>query len=252
MYNVNEYQQRNEVSVLSSVLKLLETQIGTWELKRRLEELIRPGRRLEQGIAYGPCLVVSRERGSGGSQIARRVAARLGWQVFDREVLDQVTQLAHARVQLLDTVDENTRLAWGDGCEPGLSPEDIGYEAYLRYLRQVVLTLGHHGDVVFVGRGAQYLLPSQCALRVRVVAPLAVRVQRIAETAKLPSEEAQRYVQTFDAERAAFIRRSFQCDTSSPANYDLVINTGQLSLEAAVELVGIALQYKLGVPLTKR
>jgi cytidylate kinase len=207
---------------------------------------------MEDGIAYGPCLLVSRECGSGGTRIARLAGARLGWQVFDREILDQIAQLAQVRKQLLGTVDENTRLAWDNGWQPELAPEDIGYEAYLRYLRQVVLTLGHHGDVVILGRGAQYLLPSRCSLRVRVVAPLEARIRRITQSDGLTAEEAHRYIQKFDADRTAFVRQSFQRDASSALNYDLVINMGEISLEAAVEMVVMALGHKLGIRPQKR
>ncbi len=223
-----------------------------WDIKHRLEELMRPGRCIEEGVAYGPCLLVSRECGSGGGKVARQVAERLGWQVFDREVLDEIAQLAHVRVQLLDTVGERTREMWGDSWRPELEAEDIGYEMYLRYLRQVILTLGHHGDAVIVGRGAQYFLPSRCSLRVRVVAPLEMRVRRVAEAEGLSAEEAQRCVKKFDADRAEFVRKSFQREGTSPLNYDLVINTGELSLESAAELIFEALEEKLHVRPAKR
>lgn len=237
---------------MASVLWTIDQQLKTWELRHRLEELVKPGRHVEQGIAYGPCLLISRERGSGGTRIARLAARRLEWQVFDREVLDQVARLARVRRKLLETVDEKTRLAWDGGWQPELKPEEIGYEMYLRCLRQVVLTLGHHGDVVILGRGANYLLPSQCSLRVRVVAPLEARIRRLTQSERCAPEEAHRYIRTFDAERAAFIRQSFQCDANSPLNYDLVINTGEISLETAVELVLMALAHKLGVRPPRR
>ncbi len=237
---------------MASVLRAIEQQVKAWELRHRLQELTRPGRCMKEGIAYGPCLLVSRECGSGGSRIAGLAAERLGWQVFDREILDQIAQLAHVRRQLLETVDEKTRQAWGDGCEPELKPEDIGYEMYLRCLRQVVLTLGHHGDVVIVGRGAQYLLPSRCSLRVRVVAPLEARIRRVTQSNGLTAEGAHRFIQNFDADRAAFIRQSFQRDASSALNYDLVINTGEISLEAAAEMVVFVLGHKLGMRPSRR
>jgi cytidylate kinase len=114
-------------------------------------------------------------------------------------------------------------------------------------LRQVVLTLGHHGDVVMLGRGAQYLLPSQCALRVRVVAPLELRVDRMAARAGLPLPQAQAQVEHFDAERAAFVRSCFQRDANSPLNYDLVLNTSEISPEGAAEVVLVALRRKLSL-----
>lgn len=123
----------------------------------------------------------------------------------------------------------------------------IGGDTYLFHLRQVLLSLGHHGDVVILGRGAQYVLPPPCALRVRLVAPAPVRAQRVAQREGLALEAARSRVAKVDTQRAAFIRASYQRDSQSPLNYDLTINTGELSLETAVEIVLDSLRGKLGV-----
>ena len=100
---------------------------------------------------------------------------------------------------------------------------------------------------MLLGRGSPFLLPAQCSLRVRVVAPLELRVKRVAEQDKLPVLEAQAWVEKFDADREQFVKRCFSRDANSPMNYDLVINTGDIAAEAAVEMVLIALKSKLGV-----
>lgn len=236
------------MSVLAGVLKLLERQLGLWELKRRLADMgKRPGRYMEGHVAYGPCLLVSRERGSGGSRIAVLVAEQLGWHVFDREIVDEIAQLTHAREQLLNSLDKETRSHVEGTWRPELKPSDIGYEKYLRGLRQVVLTLGHHGDVVLLGRGAQFLLPAQCALRVRVVAPLDLRVRRVVETDKVPAAEAQAHVQGFDSDQADFIQKCFQSDANSALNYDLIVNTGEISIQGAAGIVLSAMRDKFGM-----
>jgi hypothetical protein len=238
---------------MAAMLKLLERQLGLWELKRRLQDVgTQSGRCLEGGVAYGPCLLVSRERGSGGSRVAQLAGERLGWHVFDREIVDEIAQLAHVRQQLMESVDAETRAKWEDAWQPELRPEDIGCEEYLRWLRQVVLTLGHHGDVVNLGRGAQYLLPAQCALRVRVVAPFELRAGRVAASHKVPLAEAEAHVQEFDASRADFIKKCFQRDPNSTLDYDLTINTADIPVEAAVEMVLLAMRDKLGARPPKR
>jgi hypothetical protein len=245
--------EESEANVMPAMFKLLERQLGLWELKRRLQDLgTRPGRCLEGNVGYGPCLLVSRERGSGGGRVAHLVGERLGWHVFDREIVDEIAQLAHVRQQLMESVDPETRANWEDAWRPELQPEDIGCEQFLRCLRQVVLTLGHHGDVVILGRGAQYLLPTQCALRVRVEAPFELRVRRVAESRKVPLPDAQAHVQEFDASRTDFIKKCFQRDPNSALNYDLIANTEDITVEAAADIVLLALRAKLGVCPSKR
>ena len=109
-----------------------------------------------------------------------------------------------------------------------------------------MLRLGYHGAVVIVGRGAQFLLPPACALRVRLVAPLAQRVKRVAEQQELTMEAARIRVKEFDTARTTFIRKVFKANADSPLIYDLVVNTGEIGLNAAVEIVSAALREKLG------
>jgi hypothetical protein len=233
---------------MSGVLKLIEMQRAMWDIKGRLEDTTeKPGRYIEGGVAYGPCLHISRECGSGGLYVARMASERLGWQMYDREIVDNIAQLAHARQNLVESVDERIRSKWEDTWRPMLNSEDIASSAYLHYLREVVMTLGHHGDVVMVGRGAQYLLPTRSGLRVRLVAPLSQRIKRTSELKQLSEQKARAHVQQLDSERAAFIQKNFHSDSASPLNYDLVINTSEIGFEATVEIILKALQRKLNV-----
>jgi cytidylate kinase len=111
----------------------------------------------------------------------------------------------------------------------------------------VVLTLGHHGEAVVLGRGAHCILPRECSLRVRLAAPFEKRARRISELAGIPLAEAQARARHLDAERAGFVRRFFNSDAASPLNYDLVINTEDMGIEGATQVVLGALRAKLGV-----
>jgi cytidylate kinase len=117
----------------------------------------------------------------------------------------------------------------------------------LYYLHEVILALGHHGDVIIVGRGAQFLIPKECALRVRVIEPEPVRVERVSRQRQISLEAALQFVREREANRFAFIRTTFHEDPAAPLNYDLVLNTAQLSPPGATEIILSAMQQKLGV-----
>ena len=90
------------------------------------------------------------------------------------------------------------------------------------------------GDVVLVGRGANLLLKLvPGVLRVRTVAPLELRAQRIANAEGLELDKARRLATVVDQQRKGYIARIFGADWASPLNYDLVLNMGRLSLEQA-------------------
>ncbi len=234
---------------MTSLEHLVARQLELCELRRRLEqESAVPPPALVKGVGYGPCLLISRECGSGGMRLARLVSERLGWQIFDRELVEAVARSAHVLPRLIASVDERIRSGWREFGHRLAEGEGIGREAYLYHLRQVIVSFGHHGNVIIVGRGANYILPPECAVSVRLVAPLESRSRRWAERENVSLNRARHRLEQIDAERATFVREAFSRDVNSAENYDLVLNTGELGLEAVAELVLAKLQAKLHVP----
>ena len=85
-----------------------------------------------------------------------------------------------------------------------------------------------------------------------MVAPLDLRVQTLATEEKLSLDQARARVKAVDAERSAFIWQVFKKDASSPLNHDVVINTGEISVESATQIVLEMLQRKLGIPRSEQ
>ena len=221
-------------------------------LKKRLaNQERRPGRGQGGGLSYGPYVIISREKGAGGNAVARQVGKRLGWQVFDNEIVDEIAKEAHLRRQLIESLDERDQATIQaliqDTIGQLLHSQALGASEYVRYLRQVVLTLGHQGDVVIVGHGARFILPRQFGLSARVVAPLETRLRRIADKAHLALTAARTLVEKTDRERVQAVRHQFGHDVTDPLSHDLMINTADLDVEAAAEVIITALQQKLGV-----
>jgi hypothetical protein len=209
----------------------------------------RSGRGKEGKLSYGPYLLISREKGAGGSAVGQLAGKRLGWQVFDKEIVDAIAQEAHVRRELIESLDERDRATIQDAVVRILHPQPIETAGYLAHLREILLTLGHQGDVVIVGRGAEYILPSQFGMRVRMVAPIEVRVRRIASDEGLSLKAARVEVETSDRERRTLARRHYHQDLRDPLNQDLTINTAELTVEAATDVVMTAVQRKLAVRL---
>lgn len=235
---------------MSNIEELVGRQIMLGELRRRVEQR-GPGPLGEghQKEDYRPCLVVSRQCGSGGTSLAQGISERLKWQVFDREIVEEVARSAHVRRQLIDSVDERVRSGWSEFCRKFAEGEGIGRETYLYHLRQVILALGHHGNAIILGRGANYILPAHSTVRVHLIASVQLRALRVATRENIPLNKARHRVGQIDAERAAFIHEAFGKDVNSPEDYDLELNTDELSIESAAEIVLAKLHSKLGVPL---
>lgn len=236
---------------MNAVLRLIEKQAAMRGIQDRLETVEDvPGRFVQDGVAYGPCLLMSRESASGGARVARLVAERLGWSVFDSELVDEVARVAHERQRLIASMDERVVSTWERTWRDLLLQTGAADAKYLHCLREVILSIGHHGSAVIVGRGAQYLLPPQCAVRARLVAPVEFRAKIAAECGQISLPDARAKVQAADTAREAFIWKTFHARSDLPLNYDLVINTAETGFRAASEIILGALAAKLGVHAT--
>jgi cytidylate kinase len=189
-------------------------------------------------------ITVSREAGTLGTSIAEEIGRRLGWHVYDHELLEQIAKEMSVRTTLLESVDERQQNWLMESIEAFLAtPTKSEWEpyvsegAFVRHLIETVLALGVHGECVIVGRGAAFILPARTTLRVRLVAPLNERIARMSELLGISTKEAARQVKTIDRERVGFVRGHFQKDPTDARQYDLVLNAGRLTVCAQAELV---------------
>ena len=183
----------------------------------------------------GPCLLISRETGAGGSEIGRSSAEILGWRLMDKSILDQLSsQYGTSRV-VLDMVDER-KVTWlADIFHGWIEGHGFSQLSYVHRLHRLFQAAATRGDVVIVGRGARFILPRSSSFSVRIVAPLPQRVERIRSSTNLSDHDARAYVESVDAQRNVFLERYFHQDVTNPNVHDLVINTEQLGINGATE-----------------
>ena len=121
---------------------------------------------------------------------------------------------------------------------PTVSPISASLESYVRMVGLVIRGLAREGNVLIVGRGGQALLRRlPCALHVQIVAPLDQRIEVIRTRHELNWRAAQNRVRASDRARSDYVRRYHNIDWLDSTLYDLVINTGRVSLAAAEELI---------------
>jgi cytidylate kinase len=186
-------------------------------------------------------IALSREAGTYGAAIAREVGSRLGWPVYDSELLQRIAEDLGVRRTLIESIDER-QVGWLTECLESLSSAPaLSQSAYLRHLVETLLALATHGNCVIVGRGATKVLPQATTLRLRVVAPLEHRVEAVRREHGISRQEAARQVETTDRERDRFVRDHFHTDPTDPRNYDLILNVARFSKEECAALIIAAL-----------
>ncbi len=186
-------------------------------------------------------VALSRLPGARGDEVAQRLSASLGYDLFDREIIQQIAHDVHLSERLVSALDERNRSLLADWLLTLASDPKLSTYEYLHHLRTVVGAIARHGAAVIVGRGAHLILGPSEALRVLVVAPREVRVATLAAETGLSRREAQERIRMEEAERRAFLQKHFHADLGDPEAFDVVVNTHGLGVEGAVEAIKGAL-----------
>ena len=96
--------------------------------------------------------------------------------------------------------------------------------------------MGAEGGVI-VGRGANFILPRQSCLRVRLIASLERRIDNVSTIFEVEPKVAKRRILRRDGKRKAFVKHYFHKDITDSQHYDLVLNMDQFSLEEAADTI---------------
>ena len=185
----------------------------------------------------GRYIAISREAGAGGGQVAEILGRRLGWEVLDKTLLDQLADRYHVSRPVLEAVDETT-ISWAyDIFGSWLDREIISHEKYLTRLSQILLEAARRRKVVIVGRGAQFLLPRDRGFAVRLIASDKYRIQNLMRAHGLPLGKARQMMQQLDRGRRQFVRHFFHQDATDPHVYDLVVNVERFGPEGTAEKI---------------
>ncbi|MFZ5584458.1 MAG: cytidylate kinase family protein [Thermodesulfobacteriota bacterium] len=177
-------------------------------------------------------ITISRQVGSLGDEVAETLAGELGYQLIGAGELRQVACDLDPRF-----AEEAKDLQM----ERGLSVLErlfFAQPVYTSLYAAVILEVASRGGVVILGRGSQVVLrETPQVLRVRVVAPTALRVERVSRAMGIDAEEARARVERHDQERRALVRQIFDHDLRDWGLYHLVLNTESLDLAGAVAIL---------------
>ncbi|HOK53435.1 MAG TPA: cytidylate kinase-like family protein [Armatimonadota bacterium] len=190
----------------------------------------------------GPVITISRQLGSGSRQVAQRLVERLGWSLWDKDLVDAIAKDADVDRWIVETFDEKT-ISEIDVLARTLTGQyEFGGFMYGQHLAKVLLAVARHGYAIILGRGANFLLTG--ALNIRLVASEEVRITNLMDYGELSREEALDRIRQTDKERADFIRKVYLKDIEDPLAYDVVITVDNFGIEGAVEIILTAYQAK--------
>ncbi|HEY3330884.1 MAG TPA: cytidylate kinase-like family protein [Capsulimonadaceae bacterium] len=216
----------------TDISQIAEARASQWLL---LERVRREQESASDTLPYArdrATVTISRECGAGGHTVAAKLLERLGpeWRIWDREIVDEIARSAKVRSAFVEGFDEHTLSRAEQTIRYlanywGLSPD-----RYYKHLVEVLISIGHQGKTIIIGRGANFVLPR--ALKVRLCASESYRTHVIRDRDAITEAEARLKIHQFDNERASFARTMFGKQIDDPIEYDIVMRTDRLTTDA--------------------
>lgn len=178
---------------------------------------------------------VSRAPGLEGREFGARLAAALGWQVFDREVLNLMAEGDPSRLGEFEWLDQN-EISWLEDIALSIGSSKYGWNVYLHRLTETVLSIARARSAVFVGRGTDRILPRDQGLRVRIFASDASILADLSGRLGVSIHGARRELQATRERRRRWFEHHFRIDPDDPTRHDVLVNLDRYTYDEAVEI----------------
>ena len=220
-----------------------------------------------------PVITISKEFASGGVEIARKLAEKLGYDYFDKEIVKEISERArvsHQEVRDFEAESHANFRAYlsrlidldifkKDGAEDNGQEVETTYDTrdklpysfdtqgwidadiYREMICKVVSDLSQRSNVIIVGRGGQCILGEQAGvINIRIIASLKDRIARLqVEQPDLDEAAARKLIAEMDKKSREYINFYFNKEWDNPGLYDIVINTSRLSDNKVIESLAV-------------
>jgi cytidylate kinase len=204
-------------------------------------------------------LTIEREYGSGGADIAKKVAERLGWKLWDQLLTNEIARLMQCDCKVVEQHEEKkdplfyrlARAFMRGSYEGSLNAPRIviaDTDCIREVAERVVKGAAQAGNCVIVGRGSAYYLADRSdAFHVFVYAPPHAKIRRLRSEGKSEAD-AKHLAETVDQDRAAFIKQYFGVDWPDRHRFHLMLNSA-IGEDTVIETIlnGISMFEKQSV-----
>ena len=188
-------------------------------------------------------ITVSREFGSGGRELGKRLADALGFAYYDREIVSSIAEKCNLDEGYVENVLRkgltiNVPITFGHTFYFYSDPTSENELKVLNTQQQIIKELALRGDCVMVGRSSGIILEKYNPLRLFVYADMEWKVKRCRERASaeehLTDRELEKKIRQIDAGRARHQKLLTDRKWGAPEGYDLCINTTNLEIKKII------------------
>jgi cytidylate kinase len=194
-------------------------------------------------------ITIARGYGSGGRTIGKMLSEELGIHYYDRELLRLASDESGINEELFGKADEKIKESFlykvmkksysGEIITPD-SDDFVSNDNLFHYQAKVIRQLAEEEDksCIVVGRCADYILKDhKNVIRIFVHAPMEHCIDTLETMSNVPRKELQKKIENIDKHRAEYYEYYTGRKWDNAANYDLCINTSELTFQEAVNLI---------------
>ena len=194
-------------------------------------------------------ITISRQFGAGGITIGTMVAQKLGYCLYDNEIIQMVAKKAKVSSDWVAGLESEAGGAFQKfimqvvpkGLVDRILDQDRGYideVIYVDMLHAVIRKIADEGNAVVIGRGGQYILKDfENVFHILLVADKEERIRFMEEKYELMPRQARQKVEMEDKRRVNLYRKFGKEDYEDPSHYHLIINTSKIPRAQAAEMV---------------
>ena len=192
-------------------------------------------------------ITLEREYGSGGGVIAEKVAARLGWKLWDQLLTEEIARRLDCDCRAVEEREERRDPAYyrlfkafmrgsHEGVQNAPRLKMVDTDCIRQVVQQILPGIAEAGNCVIVGRGSAYYLGDRFdAFHVFIYSPFGEKVRRLQARGN-SEKKAIELAETVDRDRAAFIKQYFNVDWPERHRFHLMVNSG-VGDDVAVEII---------------
>lgn len=196
-------------------------------------------------------ITIGREFGSGGRELARRLAEELGYAYYDQEILREIasrTQLSESYVRAI--VEHSPVTSYPihvvRSFHPIMSPVMDQTNKVCQEQTAIIKELAEKSDCVIVGRCADYILRDSSPIRVFVYADMQEKIKRCREKSgdaeSLSDKELEKQIKSIDKNRKKYYDFYTGQEWGNRRNYDLLINTTNIPIKLAAHDLAVLIK----------
>lgn len=192
-----------------------------------------------------PVITISRDLGTGGEEIAKLLAERLGIEIYDEDIMDAIARRSDVNKGVLKALHDKVSSASDSWLYAMVTGKNVSRDDYVRALVTVIRSIYHKGGII-IGRGAHVVLAGRDVLRIRLTGSREACAKRVAHREHLTLTQAKAKCAEVNKERGSFVWNMFNSRLNDPTNFDLTINTDHFAhyeqivetLVRAMEMMG--------------